>query len=333
MKRSHLLRIVFSALFGFVLLALLLSRLSISGLAKMVSDVPLWYWMFGLLIYLTVTVIRALRFWVLIFGKIPLGEMIPITGIHLFLNALLPFRTGEASYVYLVRKTKKISGSEGLASLLIARIFDMIVVSLFFLTSAVFIQSVPSLMKQAIVAIAVFLGFLIIILFMLIFLKDTLLTLIRSICIRIGIGNSRITLFFLEKAASVVTYFNVMKSKRRILGIFLLTLLIWSLLYSMPFLLFKSIEVDVGLAKSIMGNTFLELSSILPIYTVGGVGVVEGAWSLAFISLGISTQIAISTGITYHLLLLTYIAITGALSFALRTKLSRKAKKDLEKGA
>jgi len=101
----------------------------------------------------------------------------------------------------------------------------------------------------------------------------------------------------------------------------------------MPFLLFKSIEVDVGLAKSIMGNTFLELSSILPIYTVGGVGVVEGAWSLAFISLGISTQIAISTGITYHLLLLTYIAITGALSFALRTKLSRKAKKDLEKGA
>jgi hypothetical protein len=212
----------------------------------------------------------------------------------------------------LVRKTGKVSGSEALASLIVARLFDIFTVSIFFLVSAILIRDLPPFMSAATKTIVAFLTLLITTILIFIFTKEKFLAAVEKILALLKINTLPLVTYCMKKAKVIVAYMEILKSKSKMLSIFALSLLIWGSLYLLAFIILISLGVNLSFFKVIIGDTFLELSSILPIYTIGGFGVVEGAWSVAFISLGVSKQLAISSGFAYHLILLFYITLISA---------------------
>jgi len=63
-------------------------------------------------------------------------DLFKIVCVHNMMNNLLPARTGEVSYIYLINKVHERDISEGIATLVVARVFDFIVISgIFFVQS------------------------------------------------------------------------------------------------------------------------------------------------------------------------------------------------------
>src|SRR3989338_5078470 len=89
--------------------------------------------------YYVALLLKAARFRFFLENKITLSQMFSIVASHSFWNNILPFRSGELSYLYLLRKHVAVGAGEGISSLVLARAFDALVVLIFFVFSASFL--------------------------------------------------------------------------------------------------------------------------------------------------------------------------------------------------
>ena len=91
-----------------------------------------WQWALGAVIpYTLVYLARALRFWILTDGA-RYGEWLAITALHGFFLRIMPFRTGELAYAMLVRRSGLAELGQAVVWLLLLRLLDAGVVSVFF---------------------------------------------------------------------------------------------------------------------------------------------------------------------------------------------------------
>ncbi len=97
------------------------------------------------------------------------------------MNNLLPARTGELSYVYLLKTEQKITTGEGLATLVIARIFDFIIISIFFLPLFLFIKNLTADFLIVIEIGILFLFLMVILLFSLLFYGNVILKKFKTV--------------------------------------------------------------------------------------------------------------------------------------------------------
>lgn len=320
MHKKSWFKLVASSLIGISILLLLIKQLDFQAFLELISGVSLIYIVAGLLVYLTVTIVRAMRFRVLLSNKLGFRQMFSITSVHVFMNFLLPFRAGELSFVFLVKKTGLLSGSEAFASLIVARIFDIVAISIFFLISAFLIKDLPAFVAYAVQITALILAIIILVVLVLVFAKEKFILLIEKLLVKLNLVRLFAVSYTLEKGKSIASYLEILKNTQKMLHTFVYSLIIWGLLYFLAFLAMQSMGVDISFFKVVLGDTFLELSSIFPLYAVGGIGIFEGAWTVAFMALGLPKQIAIASGLGYHLLLLFYISAIGIIPVILHMK-------------
>ncbi len=79
---------------------------------------------------------RAIRFRIILNKKeVRNYDLFTIVAVSNLINNILPARTGELSYIYLLKKLFKVPLKHGTASLVVVRIFDVISISLLLLLS------------------------------------------------------------------------------------------------------------------------------------------------------------------------------------------------------
>jgi uncharacterized membrane protein YbhN (UPF0104 family) len=122
-------RIILSILITAALLILLLSQISIKGLYALLKTIdPLWA-VLGSIAYFLATLFRALRFkWLLHSKDIPFLDLFRITSFYHLALMVLPSKLGELSYPYLLKKISAMNVTEGLASLIVSRVYDFFII-------------------------------------------------------------------------------------------------------------------------------------------------------------------------------------------------------------
>jgi len=103
MTRRHLARasaVVVTA----ALLALLLSHVEMSDLVATLKSIEPGYVLLGLGAYASCYLFRALRFYVLLNREVRVADLFAIVCVHNMVNDILPARSGELSYIYLLKK-------------------------------------------------------------------------------------------------------------------------------------------------------------------------------------------------------------------------------------
>jgi len=78
--------------------------------------------------------------------------------------------------------------------------------------------------------------------------------------------------------------------------------------------LIKAAGYNFSFPAASLGTAFTKLTSVLPIYGIGGFGTTEGFWSLGFVALGVEKTTAIVTGFVYHIFSILYTLIVGITS-------------------
>jgi uncharacterized protein (TIRG00374 family) len=115
--------------FSLILVVYLISQADLPLLVERIKGIKVWKLGIALLLYLGQNLFRAFRYRALLDRRdVPISLLYPITLYHNLLVRILPMRTGEVSYVTMLRRYLKQPVSEGVSSLLGARIFELILV-------------------------------------------------------------------------------------------------------------------------------------------------------------------------------------------------------------
>ncbi|MEM2175657.1 MAG: lysylphosphatidylglycerol synthase transmembrane domain-containing protein, partial [Candidatus Micrarchaeia archaeon] len=133
---SKNLSLILSILLAGLILPFLLSQIDINLFFETLNIINPIYILFAFLSYFSTYLLRTWRFCILTNKEIKFLDMLKIVCIHNMFNNLLPARTGELSFIYLLRKFHKKDLEEGFAILLAARVFDGLSILFLFLISA-----------------------------------------------------------------------------------------------------------------------------------------------------------------------------------------------------
>ncbi len=268
----------------------------------------------GFLLYLSTYLLRALRWKVLLRrDPVPLRGLFGITAIHTMTNNIFPSRTGEVSYVYLLKRQYGVPVERSVATLLAARVYDFVVMVVLFLMSVWFVASGPEAGSgldprfMALVVVALIAALLVLL---------WLSKLVHCVVLLMKHGPGFRWLsrwhfyrYLLEKGADVAGYLREAYDLRSRAAAGILSLSVWAIKFVSFMVLLGGIlgrddreMLSLGYWRVVFGATLAEVTTILPFYSP--LGVYETVWAKSFAAVGMPEKLAISSGFAFHILLI-----------------------------
>lgn len=244
-------------------------------------------------------------------------EIFAITNLHQFSNHLIPARLGEFAFPFLLHRRSGIPPEQSLALLLRIRMQEVFVLGVLFIAALTRLATgahsevsrsvhwapliaiggatllIPLLVERAIPRLAAWGATL----------TDRMTVRVRHPRLvgwstRIASGLKR-----LGKATATPT-----TTGKRI-ATFLLTVVVWILIYGLFHEAMRLSGHPVSLAATIVGASFANLAQVLPVNTLGSIGSMEAGWTLGFGLVGVQPQLALATAIIVHALVLAFLAL------------------------
>ena len=243
----------------------------------MLTHVSWWYVGLGSLFYSGVYVARAIRMQALI-PKTTFLQMFCINSVQYFFNKLLPARTGELTLPMLIKRYTPASFGRGLATLLLLRYMDVIIIMGMLLLS-LFLVPAPAVIHFRAYAWLLLLGILgmLVVLFLLPWLAQKFTQLQKFI------PDTRYVHFVLTGLRD--------------------TVFAWVCLYAYFFCLMQGLHVHFDFWAVVFACTFSILTIVLPVSAIGNFGTFEAGWILGFVMLGMNKGDALATGFFTNVIL------------------------------
>lgn len=301
-SRLPLGRLILTAVLTIALVALFLTQVSMSRIVDMIRgcDIPLL--LLATAAYALSYVGRTWR-WKLLtpMRRIGWGPLVGISTVHNFMLRALPAKLGETSYLVLMR-ARGVPGTEALAALVVARIYDTAAAVVFFMLSifltrtplagSALVDGIVSVVILAVAAAAVLRGSLII--RGMHRLADRLVAWGRLPRFLTGHGVRR-RLVRLEENLEQI------QSGRQAPMIFFHTILIWLPSFIMTWWLMTAFGHPVDFWGVVFASTLGIVATLLPVGTLGNFGTQEMGWTFGLVLLGVDRETAIATGFSTHL--------------------------------
>ncbi len=289
----------------------------------------------GIAVYFVAVWVRAWRWHYLLrpLKKIPTATMFPVVAIGYFGNNVIPARAGEVLRAYVLKRREGVSITASLATVIIERIFDGVVMLCFVfinlpelakLTGDAGLMAGVNIRDLAIIGLAIFLGALVIFL---------LAAMFPHITERIAtwVINRFVPTIARKKTTDLTQRFlsglESLRSPQEALMIFLTTLVIWLLETIKYWFIMQAFPFTVSFFALMLMNGIANLVTTIP-SAPGYIGTFEAAGIAVLVGYGVSQPIAAGYTIILHAALYLPITIVGAIYF-LREGLKWGQKYDL----
>jgi len=305
---------IFAVLISIIILFLLFRIVDIGDIIDGLRKISFTTILLAAFFYTLSYVFRATRFKSLNKKKINLSSLFIVVCLHNFYNNLLPARTGEFSYIYLMKK-RNIPIGQGAGSLIIARLLDLLFILIIILGMLFIIRESSSYLIQGAILI-IPLVLVISLPFLFIRFQKGLIRKLKSFLSWIGLneqGAKNIISKFEEMVDSLV----IIKSKGVFLGAGISTLLIFTSQYLFFYFLLIGLGIDLNFTKIILAVAIVLIVHTFPIQGVAGFGTYEGAWALSLMYLGISRELSVTAGFVIHLVQIVFFVALGIVGFLL----------------
>jgi uncharacterized protein (TIRG00374 family) len=194
---------------------------------------------------------------------------------------------------------------------MVARVLDFITISLLFFISSLFVSDLPEMFSNIIWVVVLFTALLAIFLIVLLYAGEIFLKFADAVFTTIKLNKNSVVNFFLRKAREVVDSFTNIKNNGKMMELFIISFVIWFILYSLNYTLIKSLDMDIGFFEVLLASTFVVFMSVLPVQGLGGFGTYEVGWTIGFIGIGLTKELAINSGIVIHIIGIIYYVLLG----------------------
>ncbi len=303
-------RELIGAFVAVLLIGYLLTQIEFGQLLSTLGSIHPVYILLCFGIYFSSYFLRALRFKVILGDEAKYLDLLKVLFIHNMVNQVLPARTGEISYVYLMEK-RGLSINKGISSLALARVFDLIGIAILFLVALLVLKEMNTAFLNLMYVMSVVVGMALFSLFCLFIYKKKFIDKVQGLTEVLKVNKYDITQRALEKGEEAIEDMQVIRSRKVFLYSTLISIAIWFTSTLMVYTLLAQMDIMLSIWEVCLGSMVLVITSILPIHSVGGFGTTESVWASIYISLGVSKEMAITSGIGVHLIIFSYLVIIG----------------------
>ncbi|MEZ0323998.1 MAG: lysylphosphatidylglycerol synthase transmembrane domain-containing protein [Hydrogenothermaceae bacterium] len=240
----------------------------------------------GIVLYTFSYIIRSIR-WSLTLDIKEFGKLFKITVFNTFFNIILPFRVGEISFFYMLKK-EGISLTQTTMSFITTRIFDGLSLIGFF-------SLFYFLYKSNLI-----LGVLTFFISPFIFIPISLL--IKKI-----------------KHQEIVNYHSKLEVKN-LLNIYILSVLTLIFKFSAFYFVLPP-DIKLSISEAFLAFSAGDLTTVLPIHGIAGIGTYESGYAGSLLVLGVSRDIALLSALFTHTFILFSSSILAFLTYIFSKKL------------
>jgi glycosyltransferase 2 family protein len=316
MKRRRIIYSFISAIIGIVICFLLLQQIDpleiIHGLKSVVPLFIAMYAMLGVVVYL----LRAWRFKILLGNSARIWQLYPVVSVHSMFVNLFPLGTGELVLPYLLKKRNITQGfAEGFPSLILARIFDFVVIGIFFIMATLSINK--SLSEYVwILSVVMSLAFLLFLLKYAAGKKEFIFSFLEKKKERSWLKKyPRYVDKVLKILKDILTGFEALK-KRNILFLTLFSTVCCRLIsYLGVFFLLRGVGLNLTFFEIVFITSFYVLLPLVPVNAFGGFGTTEALLVVLIVSFGYVREAAVIASFQIHLIQLSLAVILGLFGF------------------
>ena len=297
--------------------AYLLRKLDLASFVSMVRTVPIWSLLAALTCYLLLNVFRLQRFRVLLDRRdIPFQIFYPIVLYHNFLVRTLPFKTGELSYVVLLRQYLERPLREGVSSLISSRLFELFMVVIVGGGALLLASDNTVLLVEIVLVLVGAVVFLTALYF-----SGPLLRLAARILRSdfMTFGPQKLVALraqIAKKLDALSGPFDRVQNPAVFRRLLMWSVLTYSMSVSFNLALFYGLGIDTNPGVLIGIISIVSLTDALPLATISGLGMIEGGWTFGLVVFaGFPVDQAALMGFFLHGCQLLAAATTGILGY------------------
>lgn len=232
-------------------------------------------------------------------------------------------RTGDVSYVYLMQRRQKVDATQGVASLLIASLIDLILlIGLAIATgwllraelrdtfSGTVLYLMPLLIGSGLISVVIF------------------VSVAPNVCMKLADRCTRPLLrldkrpvsWIVNKGLQVLQELTAFRSNRRFLEVWVYSLMCLVIRFGFQCYLVVEMGVEVPIPHALFALAFTNVFNLLPVQTVGNFGTTEFPFVWLLKHFGTSIEVATVTGFSLHILILLYCLPLGLYGFFKKPK-------------
>ncbi|MCG9128732.1 flippase-like domain-containing protein [Candidatus Poribacteria bacterium] len=288
---------------------LLLREIDISEIPKTLSGISIKALIIGFGCYCLLVIAKTLRFRTILGLKTKLYHLLPILALHTFWGNILPMRTGDVSYVYLMQRHQKVEATQGIASLMVASIIDlMLLIGLMVTTSLLLHSKISGTLSWTLLYLMpLLIGCTVVGIMILACLAPKFCFSVAEKCTKPLLNTDYKWLTWsVNKILSIVSEITSFRFNLHFLKIWIYSFLCLLIRFGFQCYLVSEMGVDIPLSEVLFALAFTNGFNLLPIQSVGNFGTTEFpfAWLLHFF--GTPLENATVTGFSLHILILLY---------------------------
>jgi len=252
--------------------------------------------------------------------RVGMGDMYIVALIRNAFNMILPARTGELSYIYVLTRRFRFPLEIGVSTLMVVMIFDLVIVFSLIVISII-IVGINTYAISSVTVVIIAIALLIISLLILFYLSNIIglfLIIYRKILERFKVSKEKMIYRIYNKLLDINDNLKLIKGRKIYWKVYLSSIVIRVLKFTTYYLIIHAILSPMGYTFGdlnfwviFLATVAAEISAVLPTHALAGFGTYEGAFALAFIILGFPEQISIIVGFSYHLVVLIYTVTLG----------------------
>ena len=307
--RTFLTKVLFPTSIAVIVCYFLLRESSIQQILDTLGRAPVLALIVGFVLYSLLVWSKALRFRELLELDVPVRQLAPILALHTFWGNLLPMRSGDLSYIYLMKRREGVDETKSVASLMLASIIDLMLLLGFMVGTGWLLRSnLIGELSRTILFIAPLMMFcaLAILLFTACTAPNACIA-FASYCAKPLLHfEKRPITWLVDKCLNVIHELTHIRFDRRFSKIWGYSLLGLAIRFGFQCYLAREMGIDVSVVRLTFALAFTSIFNLLPVQSVGNFGTVEFPFAWVLMRFGTEKDLAIVAGFSLHLIILLY---------------------------
>jgi len=257
-----------------ILVWFVLSKTDLTQLYALRERISLPWLALTLLLYFSLTLLKALQYYFLIGRRVDYPQVLNIVVVQNAISNFIATSAGIASYLALFRVEQGVKVSRAALAFLLAKVGDLISIWLFMLVSSLLVWPLVASFHSLILLSLSFIGVAILVFFAAVFLRQKFVSVLAWFVEKLKLSRFGFVNKLMDLLASLAEQehgfvFRMVGTGIAFSLIYMTVTMLW--LYAS----LQTFSFEIQFLQVVFVNIFMQLSSYLPIQVFGGLGVNE----------------------------------------------------------
>ena len=304
----------------------LLKEITIQNIPDTLGRAPVLALVIGFILYSLLVWTKALRFRELLELDVSVWQLTPILALHTFWGNLLPMRSGDLSYIYLMKRREGVDETKSVASLMLASVIDLMLLLAFMVGTGWTLRfSLSGQLSYTILFVAPLMIFCALaILLCTACTAPNACTAIARFCAKpLLYFEKRPITWLVNKCLAVIHELTQIRFDWRFAKIWGYSLLSLGIRFGFQCYLAREMGINISVMSLTFALAFTSIFNLLPVQSIGNFGTVEFPFAWALMRFGTEKELAIVAGFSLHLVILLYCIPLGIYGLLKKSRLGK----------